>query len=393
MKYLSMLLALVCVTLNAQTRKYYYDRDWHAIDDELFATYYVAAKVDVNSPINIFRAFDRNGQILIDGKYSHLDTLSFFNSIFDGEWISYHKNGNVKINTTYHNGLENGEHIEYYDDKRTFVNGVKIDGQWHGIYESFMPNGDHIVIKYDHGTAVDDKLTLINKFGGSSAYHVSDGTLITSNPCIDSLYVDVFEDLEWYTYDINGFTLSVHMSKTRDYGKYYRCDMYLLNHSNEPVYIDNKQCIAYVDKAGDSHDKLLIYSAKEYSEIVQRKQNVALVISAIGAGVASGMSAYSTSYSTIHSGGVLYSSVTTTYNPAYAYGAYLASSYYLASISKNMKDEQEAKKIGYLEPTTINPGEAINSYFHIEYKKGDQLSLIFIIGDEKYLFPIAINKL
>ncbi len=389
--FLSLLLPVIS---HAQTHKYYYDRDWNAIDEEVFASYYVVAKaIQENETSAVFRAFDRNGIIVIDGRYSHLDTLSFFNSVFDGEWISYHKNGEPKLTTTYKNGVENGTHLERDEEGKIIISGNKINGIWDGDYEVTKANGDYMLIRYDHGTAVDDKMTIITPSGCSSSYRISNGSIITEHPETKSVKVECFEGLDWYTYDINGLTLSVHISKVRDYGRYYRCDLFLWNHSCEEVFLNNDKSYSYVDLSDGSCREVDIYSLQEYDDIIKRKQNVAMAFAAIGSGLAAGMSSYSTSYTTTNIGGYSYSTVTTTYNPASAMALSMATSAALSSYSRELTDEKERKKFGYLQPITLAPGESINSYFNIKYVRAKQLNITFYLGTEQYTFRINTNNM
>lgn len=214
---------MLCATLNAQVRKYYYDKEWHGINDEIFATYYVAAKEIPDSlSSEAFRAFDViSGRVIIDGRYSYLDTVSFLNSRFDGDWISYHKNGEAKVSTIYRNGKENGPYVEHNDKGEIIIQGYKLDGKWHGVYEADENNGDHIMINYVDGKAIDDKMIVTNNIGCKSTYRVSDGTLLTENPQKNDMKIETYEGVEWAPYDINGITLSIHVQKIKDYGRYF----------------------------------------------------------------------------------------------------------------------------------------------------------------------------
>lgn len=168
--------------------------------------------------------------------------------------------------------------------------------------------------------------------------------------------------------------------------------MYMLNHSTERITIDKSNIYAYIKSGDGTYNDLDVYSAKEYSDIIQRKQNVAMAIAAFGTGLSAGMSGYSTSYSTTYMGGYSYSTITTTYNPGIVAANTMVTAAALSSISSDLYDEKKSKEIGYFQPATLAPGQAMNCYINIDYKRANELNVMFTIGGEKYVFTIEVKK-
>ena len=118
----------------------------------------------------------------------------------------------------------------------------------------------------------------------------------------------------WPYYNKNGILVNTTNRVIRDYGKYFRINITIANHSMFPIEFNPERIAASsTDKKGIGH-VLKVYAADEYLRKVKRRQNWAIAFTAF----AEGMSAANAGYST--------STTYTSYN-GYTYGTFGTSSY------------------------------------------------------------------
>lgn len=88
-------------------------------------------------------------------------------------------------------------------------------------------------------------------------------------------------------------------------------------------------------------------------------------------GLATAGAGYSTSYTTGYSSDGGFSTYTTrSYSPAAASMASMASAERVANFGLAMEQEQNVKRMGYLKRNTIQPGETVTGFVHVDWERG-----------------------
>ena len=106
---------------------------------------------------------DSNNHIIeIDGTFyqkvnKDVKAGKIVNGKRDGEWIKYHKNGEVASKTNYVNGVLHGESWGWYDNKKLRHNSVYKNGKF-DEYSSYYHKNGQLAYKFkykdciQHGT-------------------------------------------------------------------------------------------------------------------------------------------------------------------------------------------------------------------------------------------------
>lgn len=86
------------------------------------------------------------------------------------------------------------------------------------------------------------------------------------------------------------------------------------------------------------------------------------------------------------------SSTTTAYDGAAAYQARIMAEEKMANLEEQQLAERTAKREVYLKKTTIQPGETVSGYVHIEKKKGLSMNVTIYINGIPYEFAWNIAQ-
>lgn len=114
-----LVLAAIATSSYAQsdTDTLYYDKEWKGVESKAFASY---ERVIPKSEDPNFRKPMRDYYITVElqseGYYLTIDKYDDSKSVFDGDFISYYKNGKVEIKGSRANGKLQGEWIKYRED-------------------------------------------------------------------------------------------------------------------------------------------------------------------------------------------------------------------------------------------------------------------------------------
>lgn len=375
------MLAIVLVSTLAfgqkDTDTLYYDKNWKGIEGKAFATYYRIIPISQDSNIQKpFRDYYITGELQSEGYYLSVDKYDDQKSVFDGEHISYFKNGLVSSKLNFNKGKING------------------------LVTSFSEDGDQCIQEeYKNGEPLNNWYIVSNKNGNYSKIRTSDNTPIFESPDLSEKKVEYQNGVSWPYYNKNGLTVGMTNKQVNDYGKWFQINIVITNKSMLPIDFDPTEITAVLIDNKDNPIDLRVFSADDYMKKVRRIQNWTMALVAFAGGFSAGCAGYSTStttnyYSGSYGGTPYYGSTistTTTYNAAAAYQAQVIASNQLAECEYALLSEREVKDAGYLKLTTIYPGESISGYVNIERKKGLTLYVKIKINDATYTFPWNIE--
>lgn len=410
---------LVAISSTAQVRvdTLYYDKNWKGVETTAFASYFrvMAHSTDDNSRKQI-RDYYITGELLSELSCISIDKYDDSKSVFDGEFINYFKSGKVEGKWTFVKGKLEGECVEYYENGLVSFHGYFKKGELDGIYTEFSEDGSTCAqVEYSNGKPLYDCYTISNKDGQCSKIRISDGQPIYGSPLLSEQQVEYRNGKTWCYYNKDGMMIGMTNDKVRDYGNYYKISLVLANNSMFPIEFDPSLVTASLaDKRGRKWI-LQVYSAARYMKKVRRKQNrqiigqaLSEVRAAYGAGYSSSATnashngrSYSSGYASAHgSGGYAYgnysggtshygnsTSATTSHNGTAAYQARMMAMDRVGTYENELLAERTARDEGYLKRTTLNHGETISGYIHIERKRGTTMTINVQINEATYTFP------
>lgn len=92
----------------------YYSRSGVTVRNPVFADYYRLALYPADSAgLKMFKDFYISGELRREGHFQTIDTLDDRRTVFDGDVVSYFKNGRISEKSYYSGGLLEGEYLQY----------------------------------------------------------------------------------------------------------------------------------------------------------------------------------------------------------------------------------------------------------------------------------------
>lgn len=439
----SLFLAFVA---NAKNDTIFYDQNWKGVPDRSFASFYriVTESKDPNYR-NRFRDYYITGELQSEGSYISIDKYDDRRSVFDGETTRYFKSGKIEGKSTFVNGISEGEYTSYYENGLVKKHAYFKNGKLDGLYSEFSESGDICIkVEYINGEPRYDYYTVSNKEGYTSKFRLSDKTPIWETPNkneIENLYND---GLAWLCYKKNGLLIAVSNIQVKDYGKYFRIPVIIANNSVLPINFNPDEIRSTITDKKNRTTQLHVLSVDEYMKKVITNQSWTSALVGLNEYNAANNAGYSTSttnssysnsshsygsassqgssrasgsasanvlgygFSGRASGQSSYqnksnyqghnynqgrsSSTTTTYDGAAAYQARIMAEEKMANLEEQQLAERTAKREVYLKKTTIQPGETVSGYVHIEKKKGLSMNVTIYINGIPYEFAWNIAQ-
>ncbi len=231
-------------------------------------------------------------------------------------------------------------------------------------------------------------LILISESQGQeviSNEYYDDGNKVIEKNWVDGnqkmTLIEVFSQKDsefWYFIDENGIEVGLNIYLVKDYGKYFRADVSIVNNSDNRVDLIIKNIHTKITGSLRNIDKYKNLTYEEYSKIVRRRQNGNSILMGFSAGlsVASSGISYSQSNSS-YSGNDGYgapftgeiSTYTSTYSPALAAIQYKQSQDNLGALNDNQENRMNYINEGYLKNHTIFPKNTLEGYFLIPFHR------------------------
>ena len=315
----------------------------------------------------MFKDFYVSGELRREGHFQTIDTLDDCRTVFDGDVVSYFKNGHMSEKSYYSGGLLEGEYRQYDENGTLKTRALYAGGELSGTYKTYNEDGSCRMVEYRAGLPVHDYYLLADGSGNTLKFRIADDMPVWESPAIAERSADYRDGVPWEVYFKNGLTIALTDAIVRDYGKWHRVDVIISNNSLTPVEFNPEtDMTAYSVDEHDVATDLQVWSCDSYLKKVNRSQTWAAVLMGVSEGMAAAGAGYSTSTTTGYSSYGGYSSyTTTTYNPSAAYQANMASQQRIADFGQALQDEQQVKKLGYLKKNTIYPGESVSGFVHV----------------------------
>ena len=371
-----------------RTDTIYYDKTWRVISNKTFATYYRYALYPADSLApKYFKTFYLNGELQGKGNFIELGDRNDANSIFDGEIDYYYPGGALKRRMFYSNGKANGECTDYYENGNIKEHISIIDGKKHGINSSFTEDGIVCRLQEYDNDKPSAFYVIVDKDGNYSKYDAATEQPLLEEPNVDERQTEYKNGVAWPYYNKNGLILGVSNSNVRDnIGNFREIRVFLVNKSMINVEIDPKNVTVYSVKK-DKRTNFELMEADEYDEKVYKKQvknkkrslkKKAVVTIEREDNVSENLGA-----SVFDAG---------TSNTLKAFQERIISLKTLVNTNRMKYAEREHDDLGYLERTTVHPGEMVAGFLLTDDKKVDDLFVEVTIGGIKYVYEWKTEK-
>lgn len=359
----------------------YYDRNRKVIRNKTFAGYYRFALYPADSLApRRFKTYYISGEPESEGNFIRLDENDDSKSLFDGEILSYFKNGNIHERLFYSRGIQEGEHTVYYQNGNIKEHSTLSQGKKNGILSSFTEDGKVCTLTIYEDDTPSDYYVVTDMNGNYSKYDSQTNKVIFETPATDEIKREYKNGVAWPYYNKNGLIVGSSLSLAKDIGKYHKIGIFIVNKSMINVELDPGQIeISYAKKGKKGTMELM--PANEYDQRVYKKKK-------------------KTAKKEIKKKVVIADEKEDYVN------ANLGASVFDAGTSLTIKSFQEniikqkelidenrmryaegnPEDLGYLERTTIHPGEIMSGFVYTDAKKADELFIKLTINGITYTY-------
>lgn len=370
----------------------YYDSQWREAPHPTFADFYRIVYYSTNNSETqqngLFRDFYITGELRQSGAFISIDRSNDSLSVFDGQCITYYKNGNEQSTVNWQGGKRNGEFYQYFENGFVKQRGYYRDDRLNGIRTEFLDNGDFVQEEYLDGRPRYDYYVVGNSRGQAIKVRYSDGSTIWETPSETECKTHFRDGTQWQYYEKNGLIITQTHSVKNDYGKWHKVELIITNNSMEPIEIDPpKDILSYsVDKKG-IRTPLTVWSFDNYMKKVKNAQTWEAIAVGVAEGVSEVNAGYRVSHTTIkNEDGSKTVSKTVSYDSFAAYQAQVLASQRMLDFANAQWQERQSKQLGYIKRNTIYPGETVQGYIYINRIKFDTIFLSININNAHYKY-------
>jgi hypothetical protein len=196
-----------------------------------------------------------------------------------------------------------------------------------------------------------------------------------------------------YKYFINekGVEVGVNFYVVRDYGKYFKVELSLINNSKDRLDFLEKDIYVSVNGKVKNKEKYYAIPFNEYKTKVARRQNLNNFLNGVSIGVSNATAgttySQSNSYYTGNNGtGNIYTN-TTSYSPALAIMQYQQNVAQTQELQNNQEERKNYINEGYIKNHTIFPNTVFEGYFLIKYNRNiTDIDIVIKLGDMEFDF-------
>lgn len=359
----------------------YYDRNWKVISSKTFASYYRFALYPIDSLLpRYFKTYYASGELQGEGTFISLDERDDSQSLLEGEIVSYFKNGKIQERLFYSSGLQNGEHTAYYENGNIKEHCSLTEGKKNGILSSFTEDGKVCRLTVYKEDAPADFYVITDMDGNYSKYDSETNQVIFETPELKEIQTEYKNGVAWPYYNKNGLIVGVSTSMAKDIGKYREIGIFIVNKSMINVELDpNQMEVSYIKKGkkgtmkimpADEYDKK-VYKNKKKTAKKEIKKKVVVANE-------------KEDYVNANLGASVFNAGTS--HTVKAFQENMIKQKELADENRMRYAERKPEDLGYLERTTVHPGELMTGFVYTETKKVDELFVKLTINGIIYTY-------
>lgn len=355
----------------------YYNKNWKVITNKAFASYYRYALYPANPTMaKEFKTYYIDGALQSEGSFLELDKNDDANSKFTDTYISYYKDGNVEEKKTFVDGKLNGEYSIYFNNGNINKHFLMSEGRRDGLSATFTEDGKICTLTPYVSDQPDGYYVVVDIDGNYSKYSLADKQPVLETPSPSEIVTEYKNGVAWPYYNKNGLIVGASNTIVEDIGGYRQIGLFLVNKSMINLDLDPSQIEIYSIKK-DKRKEFEKISAQEYNDKIEKyvRRN-SMMPAARNSNVNTNLGAqFSNSSNTVKD-----------------FQARICRMRKLDDGTRMKYAEKEPTNLGYLERTTIHPGEVIYGYIYTDDRKGVDLFVKVKINGIGYLFEWDDSK-
>lgn len=366
----------------------YYNKNWKVTPNKAFATYYRLAlyPADTTSPKE-FRTYYMSGELQGEGSFAVIDKKDDAKSEFIGAVTTYFKNGKVETQKNYQSGLLTGEYTSYFNNGNVKEHFFMNEGKKTGVGASFSENGRVCTLTPYKNDVSEGFYVVVDADGNYSKYSLSDRLPILEVPSQDEIVTEYKNGVAWPYYNKNGLIVGVSNSVVdENIGDYREIGLFIVNKSMINVDIDPAQIEIY-DMKGGKRKNFELVSADEYDEKIKKFKKKVAKRSVKDKAV---VEIERENNVNANLGAQVFDAGTS--NTLKDFQTRICRMQQLESGNRMKYSDKMPEDLGYLERTTIHPGEVVSGYLYTSDRKTSDLFVKVKIKGIDYVFEWKTSK-
>ena len=366
----------------------YYNKNWKVTPNKAFATYYRLAlyPADTTSPKE-FRTYYMSGELQGEGSFAVIDKKDDAKSEFIGAVTTYFKNGKVETQKNYQSGLLTGEYTSYFNNGNIKEHFFMNEGKKTGVGASFSENGRVCTLTPYKNDVSEGFYVVVDADGNYSKYSLSDHQPILEVPSQDEIVTEYKNGVAWPYYNKNGLIVGVSNSVVdENIGGYREIGLFIVNKSMINVDIDPAQIEIY-DMKGGKRKNFELVSADEYDEKIKKFNKKVAKRSVKNKAV---VETEHENNVNANLGAQVFDAGTS--NTLKDFQTRICRMQQLESGNRMKYSDKMPEDLGYLERTTIHPGEVVSGYLYTSDRKTSDLFVKVKIKGIDYVFEWKTGK-
>ena len=366
----------------------YYNKNWKVCRNKAFANYYRLALYPVDTTMSKeFRTYYMSGELQGEGTFVTLDKEDDAKSVFSGFITTYYKNGKPEELKTYKDGKLDNEYTSFYANGFVREHFFLKNGMKEGAMAAFTEDGRACTLTLYRDDVPEGFYVVVDADGNYSKYSLTDKQPILETPSPDEMRTEYKNGVAWPYYNKNGLIVGVSNSLVdENIGGYREIGVQIVNKSMMNVDIDPAEIEIYDLKNGKRKDFELVGVEEYDKKILKFKKKVAKRM--------------------VKNKAVVQKERENNFN------ANLGAQVFDAGTSNTIKDfqmrickmrqleagnrmkysEKMPEDLGYLERTTIHPGEVVSGYLYTSDRKATDLFVKVKIKGIAYEFEWKATK-
>lgn len=366
----------------------YYNKNWKVTPNKAFATYYRLAlyPADTTTPKE-FRTYYMSGELQGEGSFAVIDKKDDAKSEFIGAVTTYFKNGKVETQKNYQSGLLTGEYTSYFNNGNVKEHFFMNEGKKTGVGASFSENGRVCTLTPYKNDVPEGFYVVVDADGNYSKYSLSDRQPILEVPSQDEIVTEYKNGVAWPYYNKNGLIVGVSNSVVdENIGDYREIGLFIVNKSMINVDIDPAQIEIY-DMKGGKRKNFELVSADEYDEKIKKFKKKVAKRSVKDKAV---VEIERENNVNANLGAQVFDAGTS--NTLKDFQTRICRMQQLESGNRMKYSDKMPEDLGYLERTTIHPGEVVSGYLYTSDRKTSDLFVKVKIKGIDYVFEWKTSK-
>ena len=366
----------------------YYNKNWKVTSNKAFANYYRLALYPADSSaVKEFRTYYMSGELQGEGSFVLLDKMDDAKSEFVGTVTSYFKNGKLEEQKIYQANKLTGEHTTYYSNGNVREHYFMTDGKKMGVGASFSEDGRVCTLTPYKNDVTEGYYVVVDADGNYSKYSITDHQPVLETPSPDEILTEYKNGVAWPYYNKNGLIVGVSNSMVdENIGDYREIGVFIVNKSMINVDIDPAEIEIYEMKGGkrknfelvgaDEYDKKILKFKKKVAKRSVKNKAVVQVERENNVNANLGAQVFDAGTS----------------NTLKNFQMRICKMQQLEAGNRMKYSEKMPEDLGYLERTTIHPGEVVSGYLYTSDRKVADLFVKVKIKGIDYLFEWKVGK-